>query len=67
MIGPGYGQRGRNVTIMVRAAILVSGEGRRMRALLDSAFFHEIDNLEIAGVICSDPEAPALRSARSAP
>ena len=36
-----------------------------MRALLDSAFFHEIDNLEIAGVICSDPEAPALRSARS--
>ena len=65
MIGPSYGQRGRNVTIMVRAAILVSGEGRRMRALLDSAFFHEIDNLEIAGVICSDPEAPALRSARS--
>ena len=51
---------------MVRAAILVSGEGRRMRYLLDSAFFNEIDNLEIAGVVSSDPEANALRSARSA-
>lgn len=51
---------------MTRAAILVSGEGRRMRCLLDSAFFHEIDNLEIAGVVSSDPEANALRSARSA-
>lgn len=50
---------------MVRAAILVSGDGSRMRCLLDSAFFHEIDNLEIAGVVSSDPEAPALRSARS--
>lgn len=36
-----------------------------MRCLLDSAFFQEIDNLEIAGVVSSDPEAPALRSARS--
>ena len=51
---------------MVRAAILVSGEGRRMRYLLDSAFFNEIDNLEITGVVSSDPEANALRSARSA-
>ena len=50
---------------MTRAAILVSGEGRRMRYLLDSAFFHEIDHLEIAGVISSHPEANALRSARS--
>lgn len=50
---------------MVRAAILVSGDGSRMRCLLDSAFFHEIDNLEIAGVVSSNPEAPALRSARS--
>jgi len=51
---------------MARAAILVSGGGRRMRCLLDCAFFNEIDRLEIAGVVSSDPEAYALQSARNA-
>ena len=51
---------------MARAAILVSGGGRRLRCLLDCAFFNEIEGLELAGVISSDPEAFALQSARSA-
>lgn len=51
---------------MARAAILVSGGGRRLRCLLDCAFFNEIERFEIAGVISSDPEAYALQSARNA-
>lgn len=51
---------------MARAAILVSGGGRRMRCVLDCAFFNEIEQLEIAGVVSSNPEAYALSSARNA-
>ena len=51
---------------MARAAILVSGGGRRLRCLLDCAFFNEIEGLELAGVISADPAAFALQSARSA-
>lgn len=51
---------------MARAAILVSGGGRRMRCLLDCAFFNEIEHLEIAGVVSSSPDAYALQSARNA-
>lgn len=51
---------------MAKAAILVSGEGKRMRCLLDCAFFNEIENLEIAGVVSSSPEAYALSTARNA-
>lgn len=51
---------------MARAAILVSGGGNRMRCLLDSAFFNEIENFEIAGVVSSNPDAYALHSARNA-
>ena len=50
---------------MIRAAILVSGDCRLTRHLLDSVFFHEIENLEIAGVISSNPEAQALTRARN--
>lgn len=50
---------------MTRLSILVSGDGRYLRPLLDSAFFHEIENLEIAGVISSDPRAAALNKARN--
>ena len=51
---------------MARAAILVSGGGRRMRCLLDCAFFNEIDGFELAGVVSSSPDAYALQSARNA-
>ena len=50
---------------MIRAAILVSGDCRLTRRLLDSAFFNEIENLRIAGVISSNPEAQALTRARN--
>lgn len=50
---------------MIRAAILVSGDCRLTRRLLDSAFFNEIENLQIAGVISSNPEAQALTRARN--
>lgn len=50
---------------MARIAILVSGEGRLMRQTLDLAFFHEIEGLEVAGVISSSGSAPALTCARS--
>jgi len=36
-----------------------------MRHLLDSAFFNEIEHLEIAGVVSSDPQASALTRARN--
>lgn len=36
-----------------------------MRHLLDSAFFNEIENLEIAGVISSNSQAQALTRARN--
>lgn len=50
---------------MIRAAILVSGDCRLTGRLLDSAFFNEIENLKIAGVISSNPEAQALTRARN--
>lgn len=50
---------------MIRAAILVSGDCRLTRRLLDSVFFNEIENLQIAGVISSNPEAQALTRARN--
>lgn len=50
---------------MIRAAILVSGDCRLTQRLLDSAFFNEIENLKIAGVISSNPEAQALTRARN--
>ena len=50
---------------MARIAILVSGEGKLMRHLLDTAFFHEIEGMEIAGIISSCKTAPALTCARS--
>ncbi|MBQ3010886.1 MAG: hypothetical protein IJD81_06810 [Oscillospiraceae bacterium] len=50
---------------MIRAAILVSGDCRLTRRLLDSAFFNEIENLKISGVISSNPDAQALTRARN--
>ena len=50
---------------MARLTILVSGEGKLMRRLLDSAFFNEIKELEVAGVVSSNPQAPALARARN--
>ena len=51
---------------MTRAAILVSGGGANLQALLDSYHFSEISELQICAVISSDPDAYALTRARTA-
>lgn len=50
---------------MIHAAILVSGDGKYTRRLLDSVFFHEIANLKIVGMVASAPNAQALTRARN--
>ena len=50
---------------MVRAAVLVSGDGALLQTVLDSMYFGEIPNFELTAVICTDPEAYALRRARN--
>ena len=49
----------------MNCAILVSGDVKYTRRLLDSAFFREIDGFAIAGMIASTPEAQALTRARN--
>jgi len=49
----------------VNCAILVSGDVKYTRKLLDSAFFGEIDGFSIAGMVASAPDAQALTRARN--
>ena len=49
----------------MNCAILVSGDVKYTRRLLDSAFFREIDGFAIAGMVASIPEAQALTRARN--
>jgi phosphoribosylglycinamide formyltransferase-1 len=51
---------------MVKTAILVSGGGTNLQAVIDSHLFGEIPNCELTAVISSDPEAYALIRAKSA-
>lgn len=51
---------------MTRAAVLVSGGGANLQALLDKCWFDELPGLQIAAVISSVPEAYALERARNA-
>lgn len=51
---------------MIRAAVLVSGDGALLQTVLDSVYFGEIPNFELAAVICTDPDAYALRRTSSA-
>lgn len=51
---------------MVKTAVLVSGGGTNLQAIMDSHLFGEIPNCELTAVISSDPEAYALIRARSA-
>lgn len=51
---------------MVRTAVLVSGDGARLQTILDSMYFKEIPNFELAAVICTEQDAYALRRARNA-
>ena len=51
---------------MVKTAILVSGGGTNLQAVMDAHLFGEIPNCELTAVISSDPEAYALIRAKSA-
>lgn len=49
-----------------RGAVLVSGGGTKLQALLDSVYFGEIPDFELVAVISSDEDAYALTRAKTA-
>ena len=51
---------------MVRAAVLASGDGSRLQALLDAVYFNEIPNFELVAVICPQQGCYAMTRALSA-
>ena len=51
---------------MVRAAALVSGDGAKLQAILDSMYFKEIDNFKLVAVISPEKDAYALKRALNA-
>jgi len=51
---------------MVRTAVLVSGGGTNLQAIIDANIFGEIKNCELAAVISSNPEAYAIERAKYA-
>ena len=53
-------------TEMVRTAVLVSGGGTNLQAIIDAAGSGRIKNCELAAVISSNPEAYALKRAENA-
>ena len=51
---------------MVRAAVLASGEGARLQAIMDALQKKEIANMELVAVICPQRDAYAMERALSA-
>ena len=51
---------------MVRAAVLASGDGARLQAILDSMYFREIENFELVAVISPERDAYAMKRALNA-
>ena len=51
---------------MVRAAALVTGDGAKLQAILDSMYFKEIPDFELIAVISSEREAYAMKRALNA-
>lgn len=51
---------------MVRAAALVSGDGAKLQAILDSMYFKEITDFELVAVISSEKDAYAMKRALNA-
>ena len=51
---------------MVRAAVLVSGDGAKLQAILDSMYFKEIPDFELVAVISSEKDAYAMKRALNA-
>ena len=56
----------RGIETMVRAAALVSGDGAKLQAILDSIYFKEIPNFELVSVISSERGAYAMQRALNA-
>ena len=48
---------------MIRAAVLVSGDGALLQTILDSMYFGQIPEFELAAVICTEPNEYAMRRA----
>ncbi len=51
---------------MVRAAALVSGDGAKLQAILDSMYFKEIPDLDLVAVISSAKDVYAMKRALNA-
>ena len=51
---------------MIRAAVLSSGDGAQLQAILDSMYFKEIPNCELVAVISPQRDAYAMKRALSA-
>ena len=51
---------------MVRAAVLASGDGARLQAILDADYFNEIPNFELVAVICPKQGCYVMTRALSA-
>jgi len=51
---------------MIKTAVLVSGGGSNLQALIDANIFGEIKNCELAAVISSNPEVYAIDRAKYA-
>jgi len=51
---------------MVKTAVLVSGGGTNLQAIIDAHIFGEIKNCELSAVISSNPEAYAIKRAQYA-
>lgn len=51
---------------MVKTAVLVSGGGTNLQAIIDAHIFGELKNCELTAVISSNPEAYALTRAENA-
>ena len=51
---------------IVRAAALTAGDGSKLQAILDSMYFHELPNFELAAVIAPSREAYAITRAVNA-
>ena len=51
---------------MVRAAVLASGDGSRLQAVLDAMYFNEIPDFELVAVICPQKDAYAMQRALNA-
>ena len=51
---------------MVKTAVLVSGGGTNLQAIIDANLFGEIKNFELTAVISSNPEAYAVQRAQYA-